>query len=644
MITKQPSYLQRLLQSARTLGFLLYVGGYAALLAWFKIVDVYHLHFATSGASVLIYNGFRILFIFYLFWIIWAPGALALRWLFRKFSSRKTLECLVLSFFAGAGLWHIAMLALGYLDLYTVPIAVAVSVPAVALSYPSARGAISKSWRNVKSWQNLRLDERLAIGAIGVVGGLLLLIKGIFPGGGHDYYTHYFYYYQAVIDHGGLWPNEVWYHYYYSKGLGLFFLGMLLTDPLAPQLVMSCFMAVATVALYIAVTDIAAGTSWPAASAILFIGIYIFTPGWGEFEKDHEFNTALIVGIIWMAQRGLQSRAREDISFVASCGLAIAAAVIINTQIGAYFAAMFALVGLMLFAMRHHRAALICAALTAWSGTVVGLILILNYATTGLLIDQGIVWLWPLANVEKLYAWGSLPMVIQLYAGVKGFIANTLPLLSLDTAKLGAQSLRLETLFPLVITAIGLACFSLFTRRKSAGLTHINAPLFYTTPIVIACLLAFFIIFLTIGRTQSVSFHRYSTFMVPVIILSVVILWQLAIPLPMTSKFRISSDRWAALTIAAVCLLAGIVDTRFYRFLNVPADAVRFMFGRASIDDAYVMKGGWPYHSPWGAIYPGARAAYAIVGRHTPIWSLHINTYCMLPDCRMEEYMSFNMT
>ena len=159
MITKQPSYLQRLLQSARTLGFLLYVGGYAALLAWFKIVDVYHLHFATSGASVLIYNGFRILFIFYLFWIIWAPGALALRWLFRKFSSRKTLECLVLSFFAGAGLWHIAMLALGYLDLYTVPIAVAVSVPAVALSYPSARGAISKSWRNVKSWQNLRLEN-----------------------------------------------------------------------------------------------------------------------------------------------------------------------------------------------------------------------------------------------------------------------------------------------------------------------------------------------------------------------------------------------------------------------------------------------------------------------------------------------------
>ena len=47
---------------------------------------------------------------------------------------------------------------------------------------------------------------------------------------------------------------------------------------------------------------------------------------------------------------------------------------------------------------------------------------------------------------------------------------------------------------------------------------------------------------------------------------------------------------------------------------------------------------------PWGAIYPAARKAYAIVGRHTPIWSLHFHSYCMLPDCRIETYMSFSMT
>ena len=429
MITKQPLYLQRVLQSARTPGFLLFVGGYAALLAWFKIVDVYHLHFATSGASVLIYNGFRILFIFYLFWIIWAPGALALRWLSRKSSNRTTLECLVLNFFAGAGLWHIAMLALGYLNLYTVPIAIAISFPAVALSYPSARDAISHSWHSILAWHNLRWERRLTIVGIGFAGPLLLLIKGLYPGGGHDYYNHYFYYYQAVIDHGGLWPNEVWYHYYYSKGCGLFFLSMLLTDPLAPQLVTFCFMTVAAATLYLAVNDVAPRTNWPAASVLLFTGFYILTPGWGEFEKDHEFNTALIIGVVWMTQRALQE-ARPDARFIIACSLAITAAVIINTQIGAFFLGVFALLALLMFAMDLLRATFICAALAVCAGIVITLVLILNYTTTGLFIDQAITRLWAFADVEKLYELGTLPMVLNLYVGTKGLIAEKLPFLS----------------------------------------------------------------------------------------------------------------------------------------------------------------------------------------------------------------------
>ena len=63
----------------------------------------------------------------------------------------------------------------------------------------------------------------------------MLLRRGLFPGGSGDYYTHYFYYYLEVLKNHGLAPNDVWYHYYYSKGSGLVFLGMLLTDPEAPR-------------------------------------------------------------------------------------------------------------------------------------------------------------------------------------------------------------------------------------------------------------------------------------------------------------------------------------------------------------------------------------------------------------------------
>ena len=132
-----------------------------------------------------------------------------------------------------------------------------------------------------------------------------------------------------MIQQGGIWPNKVWYHYFYSKGSGLFFLGMLLTDPLAPQLVTFCFMAAAAAALYLIVTDIAPRTNWPLACVLLFIGTYLFTPGWGEFEKDHEFNTALILGIIWMFQRAFNSLTKPAMSFIFASGSVVAAAIII---------------------------------------------------------------------------------------------------------------------------------------------------------------------------------------------------------------------------------------------------------------------------------------------------------------------------
>jgi hypothetical protein len=42
--------------------------------------------------------------------------------------------------------------------------------------------------------------------------------------------------------------------------------------------------------------------------------------------------------------------------------------------------------------------------------------------------------------------------------------------------------------------------------------------------------------------------------------------------------------------------------------------------------------------------YPGARGAYATVGPHTPIWSLHLDTYCMMPDCKVMNFLYFIMT
>jgi hypothetical protein len=640
---RQHSLSNRLLRTISAPAFLAYLGGYVALLAWFKLVDVYHAHFATRGLIVVAYNIFRVLFIFYLFWIVYAAGALALRWITGRPNDARTLEGLVLGFFAGAGLWHIALLLLGYLNLYDVPVAIAITLPAVALSYPHVCAAISSFRRKMPSWRDVDWPGRLATGGIVVAGALLLLIKGLYPGGGHDYYTHYFYYYQAVIEHGGLWPNEVWYHYYYSKGLGLFFLGMLLTDPLAPQLVTFCFMAVAAAVLYLAVKDVTSRTNWPTASVLLFIGIYIFTPGWGEFEKDHELNTALVLGVIWMAQRALRDQERSGLAFIAACGLGITAAVIINTQIGLYFIAVFFAVALLLMTKRDRRNTLICLAFAACAGIVVTLILVLNYTTTGLYLDQSITRFWPLANVEMLYKLGSLPSVLTLYWLTKQLVAREFSLFSFDTFKLLIESLRLDILFPLMCAASAIAGTSFLRQNKSPKVRHVSTAARLTLVTTSTCILVCAAVALSAGRTQPISFFRYSTFIIPIIILNGVALWTIAMPPPDT-VLRIVKNNWVPLGVVGFCIGVSTLSTQFFRQLSLSLDSLAFVTGTVSIDDAYMLRGRWPYHARWGAIYPGARGAYATVGPHTPIWSFHIHSYCMLPDCQMETFISFNMT
>src|SRR5215831_17989683 len=115
--------------------FLLLVAGYAALVAWFKYVDIYHTHFSSTGVLIFLNNVFRLLFIFYLFWIVQATGALLLR-LLRRLDpgSLGTLDYLALTFFAGTGAWHALLLAIGYANLLNTGVMVILTAPAVALS------------------------------------------------------------------------------------------------------------------------------------------------------------------------------------------------------------------------------------------------------------------------------------------------------------------------------------------------------------------------------------------------------------------------------------------------------------------------------------------------------------------------------
>jgi hypothetical protein len=73
-------------------------------------------------------------------------------------------------------------------------------------------------------------------------------------------------------------------------------------------------------------------------------------------------------------------------------------------------------------------------------------------------------------------------------------------------------------------------------------------------------------------------------------------------------------------------------------------NAKRLFTGAYSLKDAYQNQQGWPGRSAWGGIYPGVITPWRMLPPKTPVWSFHIHSYCMLPDCEMRSLVSFRFS
>jgi len=643
--------------------YAVFLVAFVATLAYFSFVDVYDNHFLRSDHSA-VYNVFRVIFMMYLFWLISFVGqkSLALAAGTSAVASIRLHERLALGFFVGGAVLTIIMLGLGYLDLYWRAVAALIAIPIVGvscrdfvLSLKEGRSAFARFVRDNSVFTTISASAMLA--AVVLFGGILLLVKGLYPQGGHDYYQHYSQFYSLVIDKHGIWPNDFWYHYYYSKGMGLTFLSMLLTDPLAPSLVAFCFVVAAAIAVYSLVARICPGTLWPWVAVVLYLalnvhtvgtGAYAANGGWGHFQKPHEINSPFLIAILWASVNMV--RAEDGTRRIwwlatAACCFIVAYLLIISSAVAGLFFLLAALG--FFFVDRGTARAFFGLAIVAGVGLVS--VLVLNYVTTGVPSDVGInVW-WPIIDFRWLNDAGTLFDVTNTAYRRAEAVARGVSFKDFDMLDFIKNVGRFDILGALMYGA--LAGAAIWVASKAVGhyrRAQSSVPLGKSNAaagrVLLAFLAAVFAFTVVSGSEEPISYVRASSFALPLMVAVAAIIWQVVIVSVAWSRSWRVLFAYAVPVLLASVTIAQAYDAQKKTLVPVMINAVRFVDGRYSIYDAYKDQSGWPALPNSRAIYPGIYEAFKIIGKGKRLWSFNVHGYCMVPGCRAETILSSKMS
>ncbi len=620
---------------------LLLVISFLCLVSFLHLTDVYHQDFFTPGYMTLLYNVCRTVFMLFIFWMIYAVGYLTTY----KFTSLATAQSLsivdkiILYFGIGTGIVQIALLLLGLANLYYTSVAMILCSFVLAISAPhfnrfilETKLALQRQWHSRNRMLSICQSSLMLMALI-----WLLLVRGLYPAGGHDYYTHYFYYYLNVIRDHGLTPNDVWYHFFYSKGAGLFFLGILLTDPLAPSLMTYIYVTMASLAIISMISRIAPRSLWPQAAAILYIAYNLAalngTDG-GEFQKIHEITSSLTILMIWgvcMLACWQSVLTRTAIIMLSSVTIA---ATILTQATGIFFGVYFAVLGFIALVLHDKAKARIFFFLASVAVISVSLIFLLNYLIIGIPSDQSLTLMWKMANIERLHQLGLLPNIL-ITAWVRENYSHVADPWGVATIHQLITFMRIDVL-KFALASLIIPVLTLVFRQKK----HINSPCTSELYYIFIALAVFGVMAILLGHSQAISFLRYSSFFFPLMVLMLVIIWSAILP----SESSSSSARTLFAIFMPVFLFYGVIHSwnhwpKLMRPITV--NSALFASGQYSIADAYAHE---PTGYTFGGINPGVWQAVQHAPAHARIWSTNVASYCMAPDCQIESVISFKLS
>jgi hypothetical protein len=599
------------------------------------------------------------MFIGYLFFIFYFTGEKFLNKVINTGNINFTKsEKIATSFFAGIGIWHITLLVLGVGGLFRSDLFLALTGSLLLFSYHEfsnffikLRG-IDGSLHVSKYQSRWRIvTKKISICIMVTTAILLLIVKGLFPAGGHDYYVHYSQFYKEVILSGSIWPNNVWYHFFYSKGAGAFYLAILLTDFLGPQLVTLCMMIGAMLAMFALLERLVVASSIRYLTVAILFGIYIYTPGpsenmnhggWGDFEKLHEIQTAIIIFLIYALVKISNCQDNNiDSRVKISAILATTAAVIITPAMTVFYLITYLIIFLKCLIQKRQKEA-IAVAQIGISGTLAALgILFFNFYATGLPSDQGLLFFWKIINFDKLDSWGVLPEIIRLHAWHTGASVSAGPLIKKETPQFIANVFRLDlTYFWVMLPVVGFtASISRLYHGKINFMPLNNSVITISIFALSGTMIAIFF-----GQSQHISFYRFSSFLVPIpILLSIALhkmLWNNLDLSPTQARIRKKRENSILYICVALSLYPVLSLLNSEKSRDIINKSISFAIGKISIESAYINQYSWPGRLSWGGIYPGIRGAVTELPKNARLRSFNIHSYCMLPDCKIETHMS----
>lgn len=614
----------RLLASAFVLGFFF-------LLLWFYVTNVYQLHFYDTGGIVVAWQVARIIAIPYLLWLQYALGALVLRG-----SGERGLNRFILSFLLGTSLWHILLLAVGLAGLLFYPVMLLLA-GGVMVASTSHLAACIQAFRLPRG---LSLDEKMMTLLVILAAITFVIFKGAYPSGGHDFFNHYFSYYKEVIESGNLGPHNTWYQYHYSKGAGLYFLAMILFDPLAVHLVGTTFVAAAACMVFSFLRKPGQSLLLPLLGVFFYLMMYIYTSGrglfaanggWGDLEKIHELTAVLILGMLWLV--GKEGRAYAW-TLYAVCIAHVILGFASGLPVGLFFAVM---MGLYLLQKDMPRARNMFNAGLATALSMLA-VMVINYFATGLVQDQLASILWSTIDWKKVV---SLGYTLELYAHVTTLTNldhNTLPFWNV-LPKMIIEYNRLYMLWPLF--AMG-ALLVIASRKWPHKMEGAGALIIFLT-----CTMLFAIV--GGGRTQFISFFRFSTCNYAPTLILCFMLWQMASPRMLQLGIRATLGLCAAFIVWGAAINPpdeGRVTYPIWLHFKVgqweelAKAAYNLNTGEVSIYNAIQNQKGRVGRMKWGGVHPAMRTIYSGLPPKTRIWSFYNHSYCLLPECNVQQYFS----